>query len=108
MQTTIQVICTKGNSLREKIARDGKLKHYDLSVEREKLAGRSPGWLKLRSTDRSRKGAVNVAWDASTHILSCRIINKGAGKPDRIVADLVNYLLSHRRQRIRAITILLG
>ena len=93
MQTVIHVHCSQGASLREKIAKDGRLDDFRLYVVKEQKQGRSPGWLKIRSTESDRRGAINVQWDASG-VLLCRIVNRGAGKPNSIVGDFIDYLLA--------------
>lgn len=107
MQTRIDVHCSLGPSLREKIANDVKLGRYRLRVQKERKPGRSPGWLKLRSTDAASRGAINVQWQQSG-VLRCRVINRRSGRPDEIVGDVVSYLLARHGRRIRAILILPG
>ena len=105
MQTVIHIHCSQGASLREKIAKDRQLENYMLYVVKEQKPGRSPGWLKIRSTESDRRGAINVQWDASG-VLRCRIVNRGAGKPNSIVGDFMDYLLARHRKRTRAITVI--
>jgi hypothetical protein len=104
MQTLIHVYCSHGPSLRERIAKDVRIKSYGLYVVKEHQPGRSPGWLKLRSTEANRHGAINLQWDAPG-ILRCRVVNRGAGKPSPIVGDFVEYLLARHRKRIRTISV---
>jgi len=94
--------------LRDKIANDVRLAKHDLEVIQEKKPGRSPGWAKVRSLDNSRSGAMNVQWDGATSILTCRVVNRGAGRPNLIVGDFVEYLLSCQRRRIKLVTVLPG
>ncbi len=103
MQILVQVLCTKGPSVREEIANDAKLDGYGLQVVREKQAGRAPGWMKLRSSD-SARGALNVEWDAQSSVLSARVITRGSRRPSPIVGDFVNYLLDRHRSRVQTIT----
>jgi hypothetical protein len=105
MQTLVQVLCTRGPSLREAIADDPKLSRHHFWVQREQKAGRKPGWLKLHSSEPDRRGAINVEWEGPTHLLRCRIITKGAGKPNLIAGDFVDYLLARHRGRIQSIMI---
>ncbi len=105
MQTLIQVVCTKGRSMRDVIADDSQLGSYDFRILEEKKSGRKPGWTKLRSTMSDRRGAVNVQWSANTSILMCRVVNRGAGRPHLLVGDFVDYLLGRQKKRIRHITI---
>ena len=105
MQTLVQVICTPDPSLRDAIANDPKLdaRHFEILLERK--AGRSPGWTKLRSRAEGRRGSINIQWGAATKVLSCRVVNKGSGKPNLIIGDFVDYLLQRHRRRIKLITV---
>jgi len=75
---------------------------------RERKAGRSPGSTKVRSRAEGRRGSINVQWNTATRVLSCRVINKGSGKPNLIIGDFVDYLLQRHRRRIKLITVLPG
>jgi hypothetical protein len=103
MQILVQVLCSKGKSLREAIATDGRLERYSLQVTRQMQPGRAPGWLKLHATDTTR-GALNIEWDAQSAVLSARVITRGSRKPSPIVGDFVNYLLSRHSSRVQSIT----
>jgi hypothetical protein len=104
MQTVLQVVCTRGRSLRETIANDGRLADFGLLVTKEKQALRYPGWMKLIGNE-GQRGAINVAWDADTQMLSCRVITRG-GNPGRIIGDLVCYLLNRHKRRVLSIQVL--
>ena len=106
MQTLVQVICSKGTSLRDAIVNDPKLDGFDLSVQKQQKPGRSHGWAKLKSRLPDRRGALNIEWDGDTSILVCRVVNRGAGRPNIVIGDFVNYLLGRFRRRIQAINIL--
>jgi hypothetical protein len=106
VQTLVQVYCSKGPSLRERIARDAKLEKHLLQITKEQQPGRKPGWLKLRSTESDRHGAINVEWDADTGILTCRVITRSGGKPNLIVGDFVEYLLARHRTRVRHLVVI--
>lgn len=108
MQTLVQVVCTPGLSVRDAIANDRKLDAHDFEIVLERKAGRSPGWTKLRSRAESRRGSINIQWNAATRVLSCRVVNKGHGKPNLIIGDFVNYLMRRHRRRIRVIAVLPG
>lgn len=108
MQTVVQVICTRGRSLREAIAKDPKLKNYELRIVLEKKLGRRPGWTKVRSCGSGRRGSLNINWNAATAILTCRVINRGTGKPHLIVGDFVDYLLDRHAKRVKFLNILPG
>jgi len=105
MQTVIQVYCTRGGSLRERIADDASLNKHLLLVVKELQPGRSPGWMKLRSTETDRHGAINIEWDAGTSILTCRVVTRNRGKPDRIIGDFLEYLLARHRRRVQSVTL---
>lgn len=108
MQTVVQVVCSRGRSLRDVIANDGRLSRHQLEVVQEKKPGRSPGWTKVRTTEGERSGSMNIQWDSATSILTCRVVNRGAGRPNLIVANFVEYLLSRQRRRIKLLTVLPG
>lgn len=109
MQTVVQVVCTRGRSLRDAIANDRALtRHHHLAVIQEKKPGRSPGWTKVRTTEGDRSGSLNVQWDSSTNILTCRVVNRGAGRPNMIIGYFVDYLLRRQRRRIKLVTVLPG
>jgi len=105
MQTPIHVHCTTGKSLRDKIAKDKRLADHSLYVVKEHQVGRSPGWLKIKSTEPGRQGAINLQWDAEG-VLRCRVVNRGKGKPDSIVGDFLEYLLARHSGRIIVVSVL--
>lgn len=106
MQIVIQVVCTRGTSLREKITSDKKLGKHLLQVTEEKRTDRSRGWAKLHSTERDRRGAINVQWLAATNILLARVVTKSGNKPNLIIGDFVDYLIARHKSRIQAISII--
>jgi hypothetical protein len=106
MQILIQTICTKGRSLREAIAGDPRIGGHDLQVVHQKRPGRPRGWAKLKSTLPDRHGAINLEWDADTHVLISRVVTKGKGKPNLIVGDYIDYLLARHARRIQAINVI--
>lgn len=106
MQVLIQVVSTKSESLRKRIANDLKLEDFGLEVREQKQMGRSPGWLKIRSTWSDRHGAINIEWIDSAKTLMCRVVTKQKGKPYAIIGDFTAYLLSRFRSRIAAINII--
>jgi hypothetical protein len=108
MQTVVQVVCTRGLSLRDAIANDPRLARQGLEVIQEKKPGRSPGWTKVRTTESHRGGSMNIQWDGATNILTCRVIIRGSGRPNLIIGDFVDYLLSRYRRRIKLVTVLPG
>lgn len=106
MQTLVQVICTRGRSLRDSIVNDAKLHEYRLQVDEKQRPGRAQGWAKLHSTIRNRRGALNLEWDADTAILLCRVVNRGAARPHLILGDFVDYIFHRHRKRIEAVNII--
>jgi hypothetical protein len=103
MQILIQVLCSKGKSLREAIAGDARLARHGLQVTRQLQAGRAPGWLKLHSVD--SRGAVNIEWDAQSAVLSARVITRGTRRASPIIGDFVNYVLDRHRGRVQSVVV---
>ena len=104
MQILIQTLCSKGRSLREAIANDERhLQAHQLQVLQQKRPGRQHGWAKLRSTLPGRHGAINLEWDAGTHVLLSRVVTRGKGRPHGIIGDYVDYLLDRHARRVQAI-----
>jgi hypothetical protein len=106
MQVLVQVICTRGSSLRDAVARHPKLEEHMLQVAEKKRPNRPHGWTKVRSTEPRRHGAINIEWDADTSVLVCRVVTRGRGKPNHIIGDFVDFLLRRLRRRIQAINII--
>ena len=103
MQIFVQVLCTKGPSVRQRIADDRRIDRFGLQVTKEAQPGRAPGWMKLHATDATR-GVLNVEWDTQSAVLSARVITRGSRKPSPIVGDFVNYLLQRHAMRVQSIT----
>jgi hypothetical protein len=108
MQTLLHVYCAPGRSLREAIARDARLDRFHFEVVRVLQQGRAPGWTKLRSTAKGRRGSLNLEWNAAARVLQCRIVNRGAGRAHLVVGDFLDYLLARFRRRVRSIVIVPG
>ena len=106
MQTIVQVVCSKGESLRDVIVNDAKLSNFGLVIQKKQQPGRRHGWAKIRSSEPDRRGALNVEWDADTRILLCRVVNRGAGRPNRVLGDFVDHLFYRWRRRIEGVNIL--
>jgi hypothetical protein len=106
MQVLVQVVCTRGPSLRDAIAKHATIEKHGLMVVEQKRPGRPHGWTKVHSTSKDRHGAINIEWDPDTSILVCRVVTKGKGRPDPIIGDFVDYLLRRFRRRIEAINII--
>lgn len=106
MQTVVQVVCTRGRSLREQIADSRKLESHSLELVKQKQVGRSPGWLKVRSTNPERRGALNIEWNKSTAVLTCRVVSRGARRPHLIIGDFLDYLFRYHAGRLRFVTVI--
>lgn len=106
MQILIQAVCTRGRSLREAIANDSRIARHDLEVVQQKRPGRPRGWTKLHSTLPDRHGAINLEWDADTHVLVSRVVTRGRGRPNLIIGDYIDYLLARHARRIQAINVI--
>jgi hypothetical protein len=106
VQTIIQVICSRGKSLRDSIVNDPRLPSAGFSVHGKLKPGRPRGWAKIHSVLSDRRGALNIEWDPDTNILLCRVINKRAGRPDKVLGDFVAYLFDRHRRRIRVLNII--
>ena len=108
MQTVVQVVCSRGRSMRDAIANDRRLGKHGLEMVQEKKPGRSPGWAKVKTTEGDGSGSMNVQWDGSTNILTCRVLNRGSGRPNLIIGYFVDYLLARFRRRIKLVSVLPG
>ncbi len=106
MQILIQVISTSNESLRQAIANDVKLETFNFMVSEYKRNHRKYGWAKVHSTLSDRRGAINIHWDSKSKILLCRVVNRGAAKPNLIVGDFIHYLFARYRAKIQAINLL--
>lgn len=104
MQILVQVLSSKGPSLREAIAKDARLDRYGLRVTRQMQPGRAPGWLKVHAVDPAIQGALNIEWDSQSAVLSARVITRGSRRPSPIVGMFINYLLHRFPRRIQSIT----
>src|SRR5215471_16490676 len=108
MQTIVQVVCARGKSLRDSIVNDSHITDFDLAVYSKLKPGRKRGWAKVRSTAPNRRGALNIEWDGDANILLCRLINRGAGRPNLVLGDFVCYLFQRHHRRIKAVNIIPG
>ncbi|MEJ5369893.1 MAG: hypothetical protein WHT08_16385 [Bryobacteraceae bacterium] len=104
MQTVIQVISNRNESLRDRIVNDPRLVSYRLRVSTEKKKGRNRGWAKIHGSG-DIQGALNVEWHASTRTLVGRIVNRGDGCPALLAAQFILYLLREYRDERIAIQI---
>jgi hypothetical protein len=106
MQTAVQVICKPGPSLRTLIANQNrKLEAYEFALVAEKTNRRNPGWMKIKSNGPGIWGALNISWDPGTGTLTCRVVNRRAGTPNRIIGRFVDFLLCYHSKRIKLISI---
>jgi hypothetical protein len=109
MQTLVQVVCKRGPSLREAIANYKKIHKFNLEVTLQKRPGRKHGWMKMHSTRKNRRGAMNLEWNANTNILIGRVITRGKNKPNRLISDFVDFLFGSKfKGRVKAIHIIPG
>jgi len=106
LQTLVQVVCVPGKSLRDSIVNDRRIEDFRLAVREKLKPGRKHGWAKIHSIAPDRRGALNIEWYAEANILLCRIINRGAGRPDLILGDFIDYLFQRHRRRIKAVNII--
>jgi hypothetical protein len=106
MQVLVQVVCTRGRSVRDAVARHPRVEEHNLRVTEIKRPNRARGWTKVRSLHPDRHGAINIEWDADTSVLVCRVVTRGRGKPNLIIGDFVDFLLRRFRSRIQAINII--
>jgi hypothetical protein len=60
----------------------------------------------VASPPTGRRGSLNIQRSSATKILTCRVLNKGSGKPNLVIGDFVNYLLQRHRRRIRHVVVL--
>jgi hypothetical protein len=107
MQLLIQVLCTKGRSLRQAIVTDSKviLDKFALKVSEHHRAARADGWAKIHSSNPEYHGAINIQWDQSTRLLICRVVTKGSGQPSFIVGCFIAYLLEEHGERVQSIVV---
>ena len=107
MQILIQVFLkSHQKSLRDVIVNDKKLEVFNLKVSAQKKTGRPHGWAKLHSNTKGIHGALNIQWEPAMRMLTCRVVTKGDGKPDFIIADFIEYLLTRHQKKIESISIL--
>jgi hypothetical protein len=106
MQILVQVVCSRGPSLRDAIRTHRRLEQHGLHVTEHQRPGRPHGWSKVHSTHPDRHGAINIEWDADTGILLCRVVTRGSGRPNVIIGDFADFLLKHFRGRVQAINII--
>jgi len=106
MQTLLQVVCTKGKSLRDSIVNDAGLSKDGFQIQKKRKRGRPHGWAKIHSIQVERRGALNLRWASDTNIMECRVVNRGAGRPHLILGDSIDYLFRRHCKRIKAVMIL--
>lgn len=105
MQLLIQVVCTRGTSLRESIAKHPKITDHGLVVSQQQRPDRSPGWTKLHSSLPHRDGAINVQWNAHAGLLIARVVTRGKGDPGLIAGDFIGFVLRRFKRRVHSINV---
>lgn len=103
MQLLIQVVCTRGKSLRDALAKHPKIGEHGLVVSRQLKADRYPGWTKLHSALPNRDGAINVQWNPHAGLLIARVVTRGKGDPGLIAGDFIGFLLRRFKRRVHSI-----
>ena len=103
MQTVVQVISGKAESLRDRIVNDKRLERFGLEVAEYKRQTRPHGWAKIHMP--GELGAINIEWHGTSQMLICRVVTRG-GPPNPIAGAFVNYLLVRHRKRIQSIQII--
>ena len=106
MQIVVQVLCKKGTSLRDAIAKDKKIEDYGLVISEQKRVGRNRGWTKVHSSIKGIYGAINIQWLGASNMLLCRVVTRGNGKPGLIIGDFTDYLINRHFRRIQGINII--
>ena len=107
MQTLIQVICSRGPSLRDRISKDARIEKFDLVVSETRRMDRRGGWTKIHGLADDGYGAVNVQWIPSSSMLLCRVVTRG-GDPGWITGRFLWYLVSRFRGRVQTIHVIPG
>jgi len=108
MQTVIQIFSSGRTSLRERIGNDRRLARWRLRVIRKQKQGRKPGWAKIASTEPDIRGTINVVWDGSARILTCRVVSKMGNTPGDLIGDFMAYLIERHRRKIRTVNLFPG
>ena len=104
MQVSMQAFGRKRDSLRKRITDDlYDRPHTVLYVEEFKNPERRPGWSKILG--RGLTGAINISWNASTHMLVVRAIAKKGNTPHELLGTFLAYLFERHGRRIASINI---
>ncbi len=107
MQTLIQVICSHGPSLRDRIVHDTRIERDQLVVSESKRMDRSRGWTKVHGLTDDAYGAINIQWLPAASTLLCRVVTRGKD-PGPITGLFVAYLMTRHRARVDAIHVVPG
>jgi hypothetical protein len=104
MQVQLQAHTRRGDSLRKLITDDLHDRPHDVLYVREfKNPERAPGWAKIRG--HGLHGAINIKWDASSRLLSARVIAKRGHTPHELLGVFLAYLVERHGRRIGSINI---
>jgi len=104
MQIQMQAFSRRSYSLRRRITTDlSNHPHEVLYVQEFKSPERAPGWAKVLG--HGLPGALNIAWDASAHMLLVRAIARKGNTPHKLLAVFVEYLIQRHGRRISSINI---
>ncbi|MCA9054886.1 MAG: hypothetical protein KDA75_13685 [Planctomycetaceae bacterium] len=104
MQVQLQAFSRKTESLRQVIVNDLADKGHDvLYVQEFKNVERKPGWAKIRGT--GMPGAINIKWDASSHMLTARVVTRGGNKPYQLLGVFLEYVTERHGRKISSINI---
>ena len=106
MQVVINVQASGRRSLRDAIvsARNA-LQESGLEVVHEKRPNRARGWAKLKCTDASASGVLNLEWHSATRMLIARTVIRSRARREVIVASFLSFLFTSFPTRVKAVTV---
>jgi hypothetical protein len=104
MQVQLQAFSRKTESLRKAITDDLENYSHEVLFVKEKLnPERKSGWSKVQG--KNLPGALNIEWDASSHMLLVRAVTRGGNTPHQLLGVFLDYLLERHGERISNINI---
>jgi hypothetical protein len=104
MQIQMQAFGRRRDSLRKIIADDlTNRQHNVLQVQEFKNPERVPGWTKIKG--KGLAGAINIRWDANSHMLVARAIAKKGNSPHELLGVFLAYLIDRHGKRVTSINI---
>jgi hypothetical protein len=104
MQVVIHVMSSGPRSLRDAIvSAPHALEEDGLSVIHEKRQTRSRGWAKIKCSDSSVGGALNLEWNAATKVLVVRSVIRSKARREVIVARVLSFLFTSFATRVRSV-----